>query len=120
MQEKRRYFRYVLESPVVFKVGEKTIQGTISDLSYLGIGGYANEKMAEGDHVRAEIASGVPEPLKFDCQVKYVKETAFIMGKRVFRVGLEFVNTEKSAVTYLMRTLQEQMSAEARKKGKFF
>ena len=119
MLEQRRYKRYNTEGTVILKPEDsssRTIRTDLIDLSFLGIGVHAYEKIEAGIDVEFELKDKLRvEPIIGKGKIKYIQEIKKFDSK-VFKIGIEFINVDKTAIQYILRRLQANLSIEARSK----
>ena len=92
------------------------IKTDLVDLSFLGIGVYAPEKIEEGIDVEFELKDKLKdEPIIGKGKIVYTQEIKKSTSK-VFKTGIEFIDIDKTAVLYILRRLQANISTQARNK----
>jgi c-di-GMP-binding flagellar brake protein YcgR len=118
MQDQRKYIRFNAEGSVILKSEEgksRSIKADLVDISLMGIGVYAQEKMDIGINVKLELITELwEEPIVGEGKIKYAKPIKR-KNDEAFRMGIEFIKIEKGAVQYIINHIQEDICAKARK-----
>ncbi|MCK9603223.1 MAG: PilZ domain-containing protein [Candidatus Omnitrophica bacterium] len=121
MAERREYIRYDIEGHIDLKTEDGAISSfkvDVIDISFLGVSVYSKEKIDILDKiVYFELISGLLEqPLIGKGRVKYIHEE--IRNKApVFRMGLEFIDMDKSALLHFLNITQEMLALKIRRAG---
>ncbi len=117
MPELRKYTRLNAEGTVILRPKNDTsrsIKADLVDISFYGMGVYTQEKLEADTDVKLElIAKLYNEPIIMEGRIKYAKEIKR-QDKNVFRIGIEFISTEKKDIQYLMAHIQANKYAKLR------
>ena len=106
MQEQRKFARYNTEGRVLLKLQHdpgRSIKSDLVDISLMGIGVYAQEKIEVGSEVNFIIAHKFwKKSILGTGRVKYAMELKKT-DSTVFRTGIEFVNlAEKEPIVFII------------------
>ena len=119
MPELRKYLRYHVLGSAVLKPEDGTsrnIKTDLADLSFLGMGVYAQDKIEAGSNVRFELLlRSWIDPVIGTGKVQYAVEVKQPTS-RMFRMGIEFLDIDKRIIQDALSHIQAQIHAEARKK----
>jgi len=117
MPELRKYTRLNAEGTVILRPKNDTsrsIKADLVDISFYGMGVYTQEILEADTDVKLElIAKLYNEPIIMEGRIKYAKEIKR-QDKNVFRIGIEFISTEKKDIQYLMAHIQANKYAKLR------
>ena len=93
----------------------RSIRTDLIDISFIGIGVYAEEKIEVGTDVSIELISRFwGEPIIGKGKIRYTREVKK-HERNVFRIGVEFTDINKEAVRSIMNRIQADICAEAKK-----
>ena len=119
MQERRTYIRYKIEGTVNLSMGEGasgSIKADLVDICSRGFSAYAHEAIAVGAEVDFELSvKSWGKPIAGRGIVKYVKEVKRVDAS-AFRVGINFIDTDQSAIGCIIRQIVEDICARVKKK----
>jgi hypothetical protein len=122
MQEQRKYIRYNSEGGVIIKPEDgmsRNIQANLVDISFLGIGVEAGEKISSGTDVEFELTTKL-----WDKTIIGKGKVKHMQGiKRydtdILRIGIEFIDVDKETIRCIINRIQEDICAQARRKKTF-
>ena len=117
MPEKRHFDRLRLDGNVQIKSENgKPFESRafLENISYVGFGMYSTQKFIPESVVDFELtAQQLDRPISGKGRVCYLAEPA--SGRSPFyRMGIEFIDTNRDAVTYLIKRIQAKMSEDTR------
>ena len=122
MQELRRYIRYNTEGGAIIKPEDGTsrnIQANLVDISFLGIGVEAGEKISSGTDVEFELTTKLwDKTIIGKGKIKHVQEIKRY-DTDIFRIGIEFIDVEQETIRCIISRIQEDICAQARRKKTF-
>jgi c-di-GMP-binding flagellar brake protein YcgR len=122
MQEQRRYIRYNAEGSAIIKPQDGTsrnIQANLVDISFLGIGVEAGEKISSGTDVGFEVTTKLwDKTIIGKGKIKHVQEIKRY-DTDIFRIGIEFIDVDKETIRCIINRIQEDICAQARRKKTF-
>ena len=117
MPEKRHFDRLRLDGNVHIKSenGQPLeSKAFLENNSYVGFGMYSTQKFIPESVVDFELtAQQLDRPISGKGKVCYVAEPASERSP-FYRMGVEFIDTNKDAVTYLIKRLHAKMSEDTR------
>lgn len=94
----------------------RTIRADLYDVSFLGVGVCAPEKIEEGIHVKFELRIKLTdEPLIGEGKIAHIYETKKD-NVRVFRMGIRFINSDDKKIQNLLTLIQHDIIAKERNK----
>lgn len=120
MGEKRSHVRYLVNADVTLKTEEGAsynFKRSVTNLSFLGAGVFSKETIVTGnDIVQFELLSEVSSaPLIGRGKIKYIEKQENRGATPVYKIGLEFVDIDKTALLYFMKRLQDLRTAKMKK-----
>jgi c-di-GMP-binding flagellar brake protein YcgR len=122
MQEQRRYIRYNAEGSAIIKPQDgisRNIQANLVDISFLGIGVEAAEKISSGTDVGFEVTTKLwDKTIIGKGKIKHVQEIKRY-DTDIFRIGIEFIDVDKETIRCIINRIQEDICAQARRKKTF-
>jgi hypothetical protein len=90
----------------------------LENISFVGFGVYASQKVDFDSLVDFELTTQqLDRPLTGKGKVTHVVDPVSDRSP-FYKIGIEFVDTNKDAVTYLIKRLQAKMAEQARSKSK--
>jgi len=117
MPEKRHFDRLRLDGNVQIKSDNSQIleiRAFLENISYVGFGMYSTQKFMPESVVDFELtAQQLDRPISGKGRVCYLVDSASERSP-FYRMGVEFIDTNKDAVTYLIKRLQAKMSEDVR------
>ncbi|MDP8230201.1 MAG: PilZ domain-containing protein [Candidatus Gorgyraea atricola] len=112
----RRYQRYLVEGSVTLKIKSCSIAADLKDISFTGMHVCADKEIKPGSKVKFEIVSNLSSvTIAGEGEVKYAKKKATHDAK-LFKMGIEFINVNESAIEHLINRIQKAIATEKRKK----
>jgi len=112
----RRYQRYLAEGSVVLEGKSCSITADLVDISFTGMHVCAEKSIEPGSRVKFEIVSNLSSvTIAGEGEVKYAKKKATHDAK-LFKMGIEFINVNESAIEHLINRIQRAIATEKRKK----
>ncbi len=120
MEERRQYTRFNDKGNVILRLEydvSRGIKADLVDISSLGMGVVTQENIEIGTKVAFELMTELWDaPVTGEGKVIYIKETEK-EGKKVFRIGIDFVKVEEESIRCIINLLQKDICFKARKKG---
>ncbi len=120
MQERRKFIRYDIEASMALKMDDdphRIIKGDLTNIGFRGMSAQLTERIPEGIIVSFELTTKLyDKSIIGKGKIMYIKEVKW-HDVNIFRIGIEFVHIDNDAIKYIIARLQENICAEARKKG---
>jgi hypothetical protein len=117
MQDRRGFDRLKLDGNVSIKSENgrpMDFKAFLENISFVGFGMYSAHKVDRDSIVEFELSSQpLDQPLTGTGRVKYVVEPA-ASRSAFYNMGIEFIDTNKDLVTYLIKKVQAKMAEDAR------
>lgn len=117
--EKRGYERFKLTGNVNVKnqqEGESRLTAYLDNISFGGFAMYAPEKIPVDTAVDFDLMTeALGQPLAGRGRVRYAAASGY--GNTVFNMGVEFVDIDRDAITYLLKRIQARIAEQARNKA---
>jgi c-di-GMP-binding flagellar brake protein YcgR len=111
MIEHRLFTRYPVIGKAVLQtktVPIRTVRGDMIDISFKGIGIYSDDAVQPNEAIRVLLTSkSFERHIQGEGKIKYV-QSVLRNDKRVFRMGIEFVNVDSDLVRDIVETLQKE------------
>lgn len=121
MEERRHYDRFKMDGNISIKSenGQPLeIKAFLDNISFIGFGMYSVQKVNLDSVVDFELcAQELDRPLTGLGKVTYVADPASSRSP-FYNVGVEFVDTNKDLVTYILKRIQAKMAEQAQSKSK--
>lgn len=120
MGEKRSHIRYAVNADINLKTDDGdsyVLKSGVTNISFHGATVFSPEKLdLENKPVHFELASGLSsESLKGKGRVKYIIKEERKDGSPLYKMGLEFIDIDKSAIMHFVNRLQEMQSSKIKK-----
>lgn len=120
MSEKRSHTRYSVNADITLKTEEGvsySFKKSVTNLSFLGAGVLSKETIVTGnDIVQFELLSKVSStPLVGRGKIKYIEKQENGCSMPVYKIGLEFVDIDKTALLNFVKRLQDLRLAKMKK-----
>lgn len=120
MADKRSHIRYAVEADVNLKTEEGAsyiLKNGVSNISFRGATLFSPEKIElENKTVDFELVTSLSkESLSGKGKIKYIIREEKKDGHAVFKMGLEFVDINKSTILHFVNKLQEMRSSKIKK-----
>jgi len=122
MKEQRTYTRFNIEGEVVLMPQDGTpcvINATLSDISFVGIAMCAQQKINPGTKVKFELTTKFYHgPVIGEGNIGYAKRIKKA-NLDLFRIGMDFSDINKHAITQILSLIQRDLNAQIIKKQSF-
>ena len=127
IQDQRNYIRYQAKGSLLLKPKDGTsrvISADLVDISFLGMGIYAKERIEAGTSVDFELLlQQWTRPVTGEARVKGFQAKK-VLDANVFKMGIVFTDTDKDAIQNIITWIQKDQCSKARKRkeseGRFF
>ena len=121
MEERRHFDRLKIDGNVIIKSESGTpldFKAFLDNISFLGFAMYSTQKIDPNSLVNFELTTpSLDHPLTGKGKVRYATNPA-PNHSPFYTMGVEFVETDKDLVTYLIKKLQARQAEGARNKTK--
>lgn len=120
MAEKRSHIRYTVEADVNLKTEEGAsyiLKNGVSNISFRGATLFSPEKIElENKTVHFELITPLfKESVTGKGKIKYIIRDVNKDGSPTFKMGLEFVDIDKSTILHFVNRLQEMRSSKIKR-----
>lgn len=118
MQERRKYVRFKAEGNAIITPEDgsaRTFKADLYNISFEGFSIETQEKIGQGTNIKFALSLNLwEEPVPGAGRIKYIHEIK--IPRELFRIGIEFIEVDRSVIQYVVSRIQAEICAEARKK----
>jgi hypothetical protein len=120
MYEKRSYTRFIINGSANIRTEGDALnlfKGELIDVGFKGFSAYLKEKIELNSIVQFELTTDLmSRPLSGKGKIRNVVESKR-RGAKYFKVGIEFIDTDKDSIEILLAQIHHRISREKRKRA---
>jgi hypothetical protein len=120
MYEKRSYTRFIINGSANIRTEGDALnlfKGELIDVGFKGFSAYLKEKIELNSIVQFELTTDLmSRPLSGKGKIRNVVESKR-RGAQYFKVGIEFIDTDKDSIEILLAQIHHRISREKRKRA---